>query len=179
MSAGGRAPPQRLFFASWPDEVTRAALLAAAGPQLPQVGRTLPAGNLHLTLVFLGNVPAAGLASLLRVGAALVWPATEVRLDRLDCWPRARVLVAVTSTPPPALLELEAELRNRLAAAGLRLAAQPFRPHVTLARDVPARPAAALAPPVAWPLAELALVASQASPGGSCYRPLARWPRVA
>ena len=179
MSTGGRAPSQRLFFASWPDEATRAALLAAAGPQLPQVGRTLPAVNLHLTLVFLGNVPAGGLAPLLRVGAALAWPATDLWLDRLDCWPRARVLVAATSTPPPALLELEAELRDRLAAAGLRLAAQPFRPHVTLARDVTARPAAPLAPPVAWPLAELALVASQASPGGSRYRPLARWPRDA
>ena len=179
MSAGGQAPSQRLFFASWPDDATRATLLAAARPEFAQAGRAVPAGNLHLTLAFLGNVPAAGLVPLLRVGAALAWPATDVWLDRLDCWPRARLLVAAASTPPPAVLELEAELRGRLAATGFRLAAQPFRPHVTLARDVPARSAATLAPPVAWPLVELALVASQAAPGGSRYRPLARWSRAA
>ena len=177
MSADGSQPSQRVFFASWPDEATRAALRAAAGPQLAGAGRVVPADNLHLTLEFLGNVPAAQLARLAAIGAALAWPATLVLLDRLDVWPRARVVVAAPSAPPPALIELQAELRGRLGAAGFRVDAHPFRPHVTLARDAPAAPRATLAPPVAWPLAELALIASQAAPGASRYRPLARWPR--
>jgi 2'-5' RNA ligase len=174
--ADGRAPSQRLFFASWPDAATRASLRAAAARRSPQAGRVLPGDKLHLTLEFLGNVPVADVARLAAIGASLAWPATDVLLDRLDFWPGARILVALPSAPPPALLDLKTLLHDRLDAAGFRLEAQPFRPHVTLARDVPALPVAALEPPVVWPLAELALVASEAAPGGSRYRSLARWP---
>ena len=176
MTAGGRAASQRVFFASWPDETTRAALKAAAGPRLPRAGRAVPAENLHLTLVFLGNATAAQVERLAAIGAALAWPAVDVPLDRLDWWPRARVVVAAASTPPPALLALRAQLHGQLSAAGFRVEAHPFRPHVTLARDAPALPRTTLAPPVAWPLGELALIASEAAPGASRYRPLARWP---
>jgi 2'-5' RNA ligase len=175
VSADGRKPSQRVFFASWPDAATRMALCAAAGPQLAGAGRAVPADNLHLTLEFLGNMPTAQLEQLLGIGATLAWPAAIVLLDRLDWWPRARVLVAASTTPSGALLGLEAELRGRLGAAGYRLDVQPFRPHVTLARDVPGTPAMTLDTPVPWPLLELALVASEPAPGASRYRVLARW----
>jgi RNA 2',3'-cyclic 3'-phosphodiesterase len=175
VTADGRAPSQRLFFASWPDAATRAALRAAATRRPVEAGRAIAPDHLHLTLAFLGSVAVAEVGRLTAIGAALAWPASDVLLDRLDYWPRARILAAVPSSPPPALLELEAQLHGRLDAAGFAVDAQRFRPHVTLARDVPALPAAALAPPVAWPLAELALVVSETAPGGSRYRPLARW----
>jgi RNA 2',3'-cyclic 3'-phosphodiesterase len=175
VTADGRVPSQRLFFASWPGAATRAALVAAAARRPVGAGRAVSPDNLHLTLEFLGSVPVADVGRLAAIGAALAWPAVDVLLDRLDCWSRAGILAAVPSSPPPALLELHAQLHDRLGAAGFGVDAQRFRPHVTLAREVPAQPAAALAPPVAWPLLELALVAADTAPGGPRYRPLARW----
>jgi RNA 2',3'-cyclic 3'-phosphodiesterase len=167
---------RRLFFALWPDEYVRGALAAAFGATLAAAGgRPVPPGSLHLTLEFLGGVPESRLAVLTALGARLPLPAAEVVLDGLDWWRRPALLVATCSAPPPALLALQAELRRLLSVQGFRVDSRPFRVHVTLAREVAARPVAGPVAPAAWPVRELALVESTPSPGGSRYRPLARW----
>jgi len=48
----------RLFFALWPDDATRRALAACASAVVAQTGgREVAAGNLHLTLAFIGERP--------------------------------------------------------------------------------------------------------------------------
>jgi 2'-5' RNA ligase len=167
----------RLFFALWPGAASRAALNAAFAPAVALAGgRAVPAHNLHLTLAFLGAVSVTAREQLVVLGAGLELPQADVRLDRLDWWRRARVLVAAVSEPPTALIELQADLRRQLNEAGFRVDSQPFRPHVTLARKVNSPP-----PPVAsavvWPIAAAALVESVSAPGGSQYTPLATWSR--
>jgi 2'-5' RNA ligase len=178
-SAGSDRAERRLFFALWPDDAVRAAMRAAFGAAVSAAGgRAVPDGNLHLTLEFLGAVAARRCDALETLGAALSFAAGVVELDRLDYWPRARTLVAAPSAPPASLLALQAALRQELGGLGFRVDTRPFRPHVTLARAVDARPA--LTPPcVAWPLRELALVESLTAAGGSRYTPLARWRRGA
>ncbi len=167
----------RLFFALWPGEAVRAALTAAFAPAVAATGgRAVPAHNLHLTLAFLGTVPATALGRLVALGAGLELPPADVRLDRLDWWPRAQVLVAAASEPPAALIELQADLRRLLNEAGFRIDSQPFRPHVTLARKV-ASPPPMVASAVVWPIVAAALVESVPAAGGSQYTPLATWAR--
>jgi len=96
-------------------------------------------------------------------------------LDRLDWWRRAALLVAAPSAPGAGLLAVQEKLRDALKGRGFRVDSRPFRPHVTLAREVTAAPPAAPPAEVAWPVRELALVASVPAPGGSRYTPLARW----
>ena len=51
----------RLFYALWPDQATRAALMRL---QSGLAGRRIAPGNLHLTLAFLGMQPSALLPQL-------------------------------------------------------------------------------------------------------------------
>jgi 2'-5' RNA ligase len=175
----GPPPRRRLFFALWPDEAERRALVEAFGAAVAAAGgRTVATANLHLTLEFLGPVAAAELPALAALGATLALPDEALVLDRLDWWREAAVLVAVPSVPAAALAAAQAELRRTLKGRGFRVDSRPFRPHVTLAREVraPPRPCPAS---VAWSIRDLALVESVASPTGSRYAPLARWRRGA
>ena len=166
----------RLFYALWPPAAPRAELGRAFGAALAAAGgRKVPAENLHLTLAFLGNVPAAEVGRLTAIGAGLALPPGEVVLDRLDWWPRARVLVAAARDAPAALVELQAELTRQLKDGGFGVDCAVFRPHVTLARKVAAPPPTGGAARVAWPLAALALIASIPAAGGSRYTPLSAW----
>ncbi|KQW89206.1 hypothetical protein ASC94_22445 [Massilia sp. Root418] len=158
----------KLFFALWPDEDTRAAL---AGLQPLAPGRAIAPAKLHLTLAFLGQQPAAALAPLLAILEGLAVPELRLRIDCLGYFQRPRIAWAGMSTPPPALLALQAELMARLEAAGFSAATHgQFKPHVTLARDAQSAPPATPFAPVPWRAAEVALVES--FPSG-IYLPIA------
>ena len=165
--SGGQPHSRRLFFALWPDAAEQRALAQAFGSVVAQAGgRVVPAEQLHLTLEFLGPVPPAALAALEALGTGIALPDGAVLLDRIDWYRRAQVLVAEPTRPAPGLHAAQAALRKALSAQGFRVDARPFRPHVTLAREVLAPPPPAPAAGAAWRIAELALVESMTAPGG-------------
>ena len=171
------AATHRLFFALWPDLRVRAELARAFGAVAHAAGEPVPAENLHVTLEFLGAVPATRIGELATVGASVALPDAELRFDSLEWWRHAAALVARAAAPPPALLEVQAELRRELGARGFRVDARGFRPHVTLARRVTAEPALASLADVRVAVRELALLESTSSPRGVRYVPLASWSR--
>lgn len=160
----------RLFLGLWPGHDVRGALEAhAAAWGWPDRARRTDGDRLHLTLHFLGQRPAGEmplLQRLLQVG----WEGCELQLDRCTVWPGG-IAVLESSTVPPALARLHAELARRLAEAGIPVDARPYRPHVTLARKASgARPPPGC-PPLHWRVAPgFALV--QSLPGGRGYRTL-------
>ena len=164
---------RRLFFALWPDEPLRAALAAALGGA-PLPGTPVASADWHVTLEFLGQVAEARINELRALGASARLPATELVLDQLDWWRRPALLVAVGERAPAALIELQSALRRALGSAGFRVDARDYRPHLTLARRVAARPALAPIAPLLWPVTTLALVESTYA-AGARYRPLASW----
>ena len=167
---------RRLFFALWPDPVEREALRAAFAASVRSAGgRAVPAEHLHVTLEFLGGVEDRLLVELTTLGAALALVEEPLLFDRIDWWRRSRALVAAPSVAPPALGALQSQLRRALSGGGFRVDSRPFRPHVTLAREVTAAPAASAAS-VAWRTRVFALVESEPTPHGSRYTPIARWP---
>jgi 2'-5' RNA ligase len=181
----------RLFIAADLDEAARAAVAGALTrlrewSERDRRGSTrgvswVRAGNLHLTLHFLGDVDAAGLPALERALA----PALDVEPARvgLGGWgvfpPRGqpRVIWAGVTSGAEALARAHRELGERLRAAGMTPEARPFSPHLTVGRvKAPSGThwmrAVAEAPPCPaceWALHACTLYESRLSPAGPEY----------
>jgi 2'-5' RNA ligase len=173
----------RLFFALWPDRVLRQVLVEATDSVIAQVpGTRVPAGNLHVTLAFLGTVAAGAIVDLLAVGGRNLWPRIELDFERVEYWPKPKILVAMPAAVPPAGLAVVDRLWNALEPLGFTREARPWWPHLTLVRHVTRPPprgvelrlsAATSRDPGSW---KLALVESATLPEGPRYTPLADWP---
>jgi RNA 2',3'-cyclic 3'-phosphodiesterase len=166
----------RLFLALWPEDRLQQALHeATAAAVRDSGGLAVPARNLHVTLAFLGSTPAKLLPLVQAAAAAVSAASCEVRFDRIEAWPRQRLLCLVPSEPTPALADLAVAVGDALEARGFERERRAFRPHATLARRIRVRdPATTIDVPV-WPVGGIALVASVTDPGGSIYRVIDRW----
>lgn len=142
MPAEGAAP-QRLFIAlPCPLNPSIAAALDALGDAQrdPATGlRVVAADTLHITLAFLGSVPADRIADIHAAMAQLQGiPAPRLAITGAGCFSNALWLgVNETGTDPAEVIPLTA-LAQRCEAAlrahGFTLDRRPFHPHVTLAR---------------------------------------------
>jgi 2'-5' RNA ligase len=148
----------RVFLAlPLPEAIARAlsaAAHAALGPQLDLL-RLVPTANLHLTLHFLGETSPAVLQRLpseLDARLAGLWP-VDVSITGTGAFPdspKKHVLwagVRGEALQLARLAELRARCQQAVAASGHALPdpAEPFAPHVTLARS-----RAGLRAPRAW-----------------------------
>jgi len=97
--------------------------------------------NLHLTLAFLGETPRARDAA--KAVASLTDAPFPLALGRSG---RFSDLWWIGVEPNPALETLAAALNRNLRAAGFALEDRPFRPHVTIAREVDADGSPCLTP---------------------------------
>ena len=165
---------RRLFFAVWPDAPAVKYLHEAArDAQRHCGGRLMCRETLHLTLAFLGEVPAARVADATAVADDMSFAPFTLTLDRLDYWKHNRILWAGGESAELAMLATS--LGDGLRAAGFRLDARPFVAHLTLLREARCE-APPVADPVAWPVREFTLVESNLAPGGSRYDIIGRWP---
>lgn len=164
------APPApRLFLALWPDGSVRGALARWRDQW------TWPAGaaptrtdRLHLTLHFIGAVPAGRLEAL---GAALsrVAPADfTLEFGSAQLWPGGIAVLCPLAVPEP-LRSLHARLATVLDGFGLPVDARPFRPHVTLARKARQASVPADGPSMQWQVKD-GFVLVQSMPAGQGYR---------
>jgi RNA 2',3'-cyclic 3'-phosphodiesterase len=136
-----------------------------------QVGRIVPAGNLHVTLVFLGSRPAEempALVSELRAASAGTGP---VELRPLRYRETRSVGMIVLKDVTGAATALAEDLGACLERLGVyRREARPWLPHVTVLRF---RERAGLAPEVAnirsIHVVRSALYRSQLGPDGATY----------
>ena len=167
---------RRLFFALWPDARLRDQLVERVRPILAAVdGRPQRADQWHVTLEFLGSVPAARVAAVLEAASAVRTPPFELVLDAVDYWRRPAVLSLTPRACPAELVALVAALRLALEARGFEPERRPYRPHLTLARHVAAPPVVPTPDPLPWPATEFMLVESRSSAQGSIYTVLADW----
>jgi 2'-5' RNA ligase len=172
----------RLFVALELPEAVRTALVrfreAAADPEL---WRPIAPEAIHLTLAFLGSRPEEDVAAIDDVLRAAAGPAPRLALAGGVLLPprRARVLCAAVEDPDGTLTELQAQVSDGLAAAGVyRPEKRPFRAHATVARIRPR----ARAPRTVSDAPErlefhgeaLTLFVSRLHPHGARYEPLVR-----
>lgn len=173
--------PLRLFFALWPDAGARAVLAATAAELRKSCGGRAPAANhLHLTLAFLGSVPAARLPELENIAAGI---ATQsfchsfmLTLDHIGWWRRPRLVWAGMRNCPCELEALADALASGLQSRGFHTEQRRFRPHVTLLRDADRAPATATYEAMSWRATQFVLVQSTIENGGVKYRIVGTWP---
>lgn len=185
-------PAWRLFVALTPGETLRSALATAQTDLrrlLPANAlRWTPPAQIHLTLRFLGDVPAADVPALREALAAVVrgGPAFGLAVGGWGCFPtarRPRVVWAGVQGDLAALGQLQAAMAAVTAPWG-----QPesgvFRAHLTVGRVRPLPPprlrvlADALAacpgrPLGEWPVTAVELFRSELRPDGALHTRLA------
>jgi RNA 2',3'-cyclic 3'-phosphodiesterase len=177
-------PTQRLFFALWPDESARQALARASAKATRSCGgRAVPAGNLHVTLAFLGSVPRRRVTELKdiaeRAAASCAYGAAlSLRFDALAYWPRQQILCVVAAEESPRATALAAALKDTAAAAGFTPDLKPFRAHVTVARKVARAPCDGALRALVWHFDGFALVDSRTEPEGPIYSVIDSYPLV-
>lgn len=178
----------RVFFAIWPDAAAQSRL-AELAKRLEAVcdGRKVRAENIHLTLVFLGEVSVGRLDALCLAanevqGAGV--RAFDFAVEAIRYWKHNRIAYAGTARASQELLDLVSALQSALSAAGFSFDRQTYIPHITLVRKARC-PASStelstdlpeLAQPVVWPVREWVLVKSEQTSGRSVYIPIGRWP---
>jgi len=81
--------------------------------------RWTPPENIHLTLVFLGEVGEERVPALLQALMEVEATPLRIRLTRLDTFPRAGVLF-VDVEPEPKLIELQEQVATRITNAASR-----------------------------------------------------------
>jgi len=166
---------RRLFFALWPDDPTRQALLHWQTHNLPGDVRWQHRADLHMTLHFLGQTPEGQLDALCSLGAGAAGTRFALVLDEIGHWRRPQILWAGSGSVPGELPELHARLGEGLHQLGIATETRTYRPHVTLARKVRELPPVQPLSPLTWPVTRLALVESR--PGDApMYQPVAQWP---
>ncbi|HWL62450.1 MAG TPA: RNA 2',3'-cyclic phosphodiesterase [Steroidobacteraceae bacterium] len=174
----------RLFFALQPKPAEQAAISAALLPVVHAFGaRPMPQADLHLTLAFLGEVPADAIPGLQRAAVNVATALLSLQLSRIDYWAAPGVLCLL---PEEATTAKPVQLAQALAVAaiscGVRMDEKPFRAHVTVARKVP--PAASGKGPWPRPLREplpftadgFVLMESARQREGPRYKVIHSWP---
>jgi 2'-5' RNA ligase len=171
----------RVFFAIWPDCAVRERLLEI-GDSLQRnpgfAGRRIKAENIHLTLVFVGNVDRSGLDALCGAAegiAKIRKRPFELVIQEVGCWKHNHIVYAAPRRIPLALKELVSSLRKAIESVGFSTEERTYKPHVTLMRDATCPGLPQRIEPVAWEVREWLLVKSEQTREGVVYSPVGRW----
>ena len=124
----------RLFFALEIPAPVKASLLRVSAPVDGAKWQTVE--QLHLTLLFLGNVPEEALPDISEALRDLPLAKFQLTVHGVGCFGQPetpRNLWAGVSPEAP-VAALHALLKERLGPMGFDFEKRPFRPHITLAR---------------------------------------------
>lgn len=147
--------------------------------------------KIHITVVFMGNVPAEDIPGIKEMAqrVCLQYRPFEAALKGIGCFPNprsARVLWIGLQADLERLTRFRDALQQGLKAFGIKEEKRAFKPHLTLARfrrpkkrdpllDQVLSRHQALSSPVC-PLKELILFRSDLKPSGAEYTKLETWP---
>ncbi len=149
----------RLFIAIWPNLSTRSKLTAIQDDlQLNEFARCTYQDNLHLTLLFLGNLLQVNLDEVQAQVRSIQFSPFTFNVDRVGFWPHNRIIWAGCVHPEQKLLFLAEQVSRVFPELGDKKRA--FTPHVTLARKANKRIGVTIEP-IRWHVNRIQLVQSQ------------------
>lgn len=166
----------RMFFALWPSPDLRERLCAEAiACQHAHGGRAMQANTLHMTLLFLGDVPRSRIDALIKEVDVLPAHVFTIELEQLCCWNRNRIAYMAPAMEIPQLVALSALLRDAADRAGVGYDRRAFTPHVTVVRKLEQTFEKVPVMLPGWQVDRFALVESLLQPQGARYRNLKVW----
>ena len=167
----------RVFFAIKPDDAALKKLSYLA-KQLASAcgGQNTKQANIHLTLVFLGEIPIDRLAVLRAAVKCVSATSFNLSFDEIHYWKHNQIIYASMSKCAPELLALVDNLRNTLSTSGFSFDSRAYKPHITLVRKAKSvRMLPDLVTPVSWRAAEWFLIQSKHTDHGLKYISLDNW----
>ena len=170
----------RLFIAfRFPDSVRRQ--LAQAAERLKacaETGRFTRPENFHQTVVFLGGIPRDRAADVRQIMDRLRPGRTETVLEGLGRFPRpGGGIYWVGVRENPAVTQYYESLTRALGAAGFAVDQRPYRPHITLGREIIlCREPDFTFPATKVPVTKISLMQSERNAGRLVYTPLYETP---
>lgn len=169
----------RLFIAcELPEELTEALATTSAELRECVRGRYCAPDTFHVTLAFLGEVPATRVEEIAQLmeGALAGTPAFTATLAELGHFGKsADATLWQGFADPSPFRRLSTAVRGALASADVPFESQTFRPHVTLMRRANLARAGQLPVPCVERglVSRVTLFSSVLSPDGPTYTPLA------
>ena len=133
--------------------------------------------NVHVTLVFLGNVDVAFELLIKRSVAGISFKPFVLTFDLLSYWSRPKILCLTCSQLDDEVEMLVDALNREVASCGLQTDTRPYQPHITLARHAKYLPDIKLEP-IVWRAESFCLVESCSEPEGVCYKVREQWPFI-
>lgn len=177
---GEAVPPEaataRVYFALWPSAMVRTRLCNVTG-RLAEAcgGRPILPELLHLSLVFIGEIPLTILPDLSVAAGLVKGHPFDLQLRKFGCWHRKWLVWVAPDATPPALTTLVGNLRTALMEKQISFDEKTFIPHVTLLRDAECKTVEIAARPIKWHVSDFVLVRSVLSKSGPDYKVIGRW----
>ncbi len=166
----------RHFFALWPDQAVSESIAREAARSSTR-GRAHHPMDLHITLVFLGQISDAQRRCIEATADTIHGEPFTLRIDGIGYWRRPRILWAGPRETPEPLSQLVFDLQNGLQGCGFEPERRRYKPHVTLYRKAAQSDPRAIEPAIEWPVRQFVLATSGGgAPGEPRYRVLKRWP---
>ena len=168
------ADHSRLFFALWPDDQTRQKL-ARLNKSIEAKGfRPVQPQNVHVTLVFLGNVDADSELLIKQSVTGVSAKPFVLTFDQLSYWSRPKILCLSCSQSVDEVEMLVSALNMQVTSCGLQTDTRPYKPHITLARHARYLPDINFEP-IVWRAESFCLVESCSEPDGVYYKVKQQW----
>ncbi len=166
----------RVYFALWPSAMIRTRLRKVTG-SLSEVcgGRPILPELLHLSLVFIGEIPLAILPDLSVAAEQVKGQPFDLQLKKFGCWHRKWLVWVAPDATPAALTSLVEKLRCALKDKQIAFDEKTFIPHITLLRDADCKTVKVAARPINWHVSDFVLVRSILSKTGPDYKVIGRW----
>jgi len=165
---------KRLFFALWPNNETRKNI-DKINQSISSAGlKRVKCDNLHVTLVFLGNVGAESETMIRQRMKNISAQPFTIQFDQLSFWRKPRILCLTTQQYDQQLLILVDALKRELEQCGMVMEDRPYKPHITLARKA-LRLIDMDIKPIKWQAHSFCLIESLSIPDGVHYQVLQRW----
>lgn len=164
---------KRLFFALWPDQNTRQQCHEIA-QTLHVQGKPVTASNLHVTLVFLGNIDQPRQIAITKAANKIDIQPMHLIFNHLCFWKKPAVICLVAEQGDSALSSLASQLSSAARQLEIVVDERPYNPHVTLLRKAKTLVNVDFTP-IHWQADSFCLVESCSTPTGVKYRVIDRW----
>lgn len=166
---------KRLFFALWPIDKTREQIAGQYRRLHQSQYKPVKTDNLHITLIFLGQVDNDTETKIIQGANQISAPAFQLSFDQLSLWRRPGILCLTSQQQNQGVSTLVERLKNLSESCGIASESRPYKAHITLAKKAFYKPDIKIKS-IIWQATTFCLVQSTNTSTGVHYQVIKTWP---